>query len=330
MASGIKLPGTLVPGTTSGVVTDSRYVKGGYITVQTREERDALLRTEVVTPGTRIYVEAEATEYICQVEPASGGKVFKESTEETAAKLETKGFVKEEAVTEIVENTAQSMVNEAIAEQVPSMVKGEIEEQLDQITEEITAEATAAAKEETLKQVESQIEQDYVKTDVLVSTTDPMKSDIKALQEDTSEIDSKIEINTQAIQDTKDKVEGVEKSLEEDYYTKTEIDDRVSGLYHYKGSVATYDDLPDEGMAVGDVYNVVDTGMNYAWTAEGSWDALGGLFDTSDYYNKEQTEDLINAKADRSDLATKADKSEVEDLTSRTEIVEDAITYGEF
>lgn len=51
----------------------------------------------------------------------------------------------------------------------------------------------------------------------------------------------------------------------------------ISGLYTYKGSVATYDDLPSTGNKVGDVWNVQATGMNYAWNGT-SWDAQGSEF----------------------------------------------------
>ena len=43
MAKGIKAPGTWIPGTKAGVVVESKYVKGGYITVDSIEERDRLL-----------------------------------------------------------------------------------------------------------------------------------------------------------------------------------------------------------------------------------------------------------------------------------------------
>ena len=49
----------------------------------------------------------------------------------------------------------------------------------------------------------------------------------------------------------------------------------VSAVYKYKGSVANQGALPsDPKPATGDVYNVDDTGMNYAWNGT-SWDALG-------------------------------------------------------
>lgn len=51
----------------------------------------------------------------------------------------------------------------------------------------------------------------------------------------------------------------------------------ITGVYNYKGSVATYDDLPSTDLSTGDVYNVETNGMNYAWTGS-AWDDLGGSF----------------------------------------------------
>lgn len=51
----------------------------------------------------------------------------------------------------------------------------------------------------------------------------------------------------------------------------------IAGVYNYKGSVATYDDLPSTDVTKGDVYNVETNGMNYAWTGT-EWDDLGGSF----------------------------------------------------
>lgn len=63
---------------------------------------------------------------------------------------------------------------------------------------------------------------------------------------------------------------------------KSYADDKVSGLYHYRGSVTTYAALP-ANPADGDVYNVeaaygdFPAGTNWAWTGT-AWDALGGSF----------------------------------------------------
>lgn len=55
------------------------------------------------------------------------------------------------------------------------------------------------------------------------------------------------------------------------YAKKSDITD----TYKYKGSKPSYDDLPSNAEA-GDVWNVTDTGKNYAWTGT-EWDDLGGL-----------------------------------------------------
>lgn len=69
-------------------------------------------------------------------------------------------------------------------------------------------------------------------------------------------------------------------------------------VYKPKGSVATYSALPTEGNEVGDVYNVEDTGMNYAWTDKGEWDALGGIVDLSGYLKKTDIVPITNAEID--------------------------------
>lgn len=51
----------------------------------------------------------------------------------------------------------------------------------------------------------------------------------------------------------------------------------LSSVYKYKGSKVNYAALSESGNEIGDVWNVEDTGMNYAWTGEG-WDALGESF----------------------------------------------------
>lgn len=62
------------------------------------------------------------------------------------------------------------------------------------------------------------------------------------------------------------------------YQTSTQVQNAintaVSAVYKYKGSKATYADLPASGNKTGDVWNVTATGMNYVWTGT-AWDALG-------------------------------------------------------
>lgn len=60
-----------------------------------------------------------------------------------------------------------------------------------------------------------------------------------------------------------------------------QIKDSLGNVYVYKGSVNNYSDLPS-GATIGDVYNVVSNGKNYAWTGS-AWDDLGGTIDLNEY-----------------------------------------------
>ena len=60
----------------------------------------------------------------------------------------------------------------------------------------------------------------------------------------------------------------------------------LSSVYKYKGSKVNYAALPESGNEVGDVWNVEDTGMNYAWTGT-AWDALGESFTIEAITNEE-------------------------------------------
>lgn len=78
----------------------------------------------------------------------------------------------------------------------------------------------------------------------------------------------------------------------------------LTTVYQYKGSVATYADLPTTGQKVGDVWNVetadpdhgIKAGDNVAWDGA-QWDILGGNHDLSGYaqLNLANTFTVLNA-----------------------------------
>ena len=78
----------------------------------------------------------------------------------------------------------------------------------------------------------------------------------------------------------------------------------LTTVYQYKGSVATYADLPTTGQKVGDVWNVetadpdhgIKAGDNVAWDGA-QWDILGGNHDLSGYaqLNSANTFTALNA-----------------------------------
>ena len=75
-------------------------------------------------------------------------------------------------------------------------------------------------------------------------------------------------------------------------FVKAAVDTAVSGLYKYKGSVATASDLPTTGNVTGDVWDIQQTstygapGTNVVWNGT-AWDALGGLFEITSITNSE-------------------------------------------
>lgn len=71
-----------------------------------------------------------------------------------------------------------------------------------------------------------------------------------------------------------------------DAYTKTEVDQKLTGGMHYKGSVQTVADLPASGNETGDFYNVISTGENYAWDGT-AWDQTGSMVDLQPITNAE-------------------------------------------
>jgi hypothetical protein len=62
--------------------------------------------------------------------------------------------------------------------------------------------------------------------------------------------------------------------------TIKDLNEKVSSVYRYRGSVANKEALPTTDNVIGDVYNTEDSGMNYGWNGT-TWDALGSEVDQS-------------------------------------------------
>jgi hypothetical protein len=90
----------------------------------------------------------------------------------------------------------------------------------------------------------------------------------------------------------------------------------IGTAFNYKGSVDTYTELTAiTTKAAGDVYNVKENDMNYVYTSDGTWDALGpsleGYATTVDLSTV--SSDLNTSKADK---AHNHKSSDITDLTS--------------
>lgn len=82
------------------------------------------------------------------------------------------------------------------------------------------------------------------------------------------------------------------------FVKETEFDGKVKGVvgsvYRPKGSKASYTEIQAIVDAVeGDVWNALDTGANYAYTAEGDWDKLSENFNTDGLAGKDELPEAI-------------------------------------
>lgn len=112
------------------------------------------------------------------------------------------------------------------------------------------------------------------------------------------------------------------------YVTK----DQLTSIYTYKGSKATYAELPVEGNAVGDVWNVESevvlegelesktylAGTNWVWNGT-AWDALAGAIDLSGYATIQAVNSAVSAvdgKADANSAAIEEVKGQITGLAN--------------
>lgn len=90
----------------------------------------------------------------------------------------------------------------------------------------------------------------------------------------------------------------------------------LTTVYQYKGSVATYADLPTTGQKVGDVWNIetadpdhgIKAGDNVAWDGA-QWDTLGGNHDLSGYAQLNSANTFTALNTFRANIAVSSGKT---------------------
>lgn len=102
-----------------------------------------------------------------------------------------------------------------------------------------------------------------------------------------------------------------------------QIKDSLGNVYVYKGSVNSYSNLPS-GASVGDVYNVVSNGKNYAWTGS-EWDDLGGTVDLSEYQKTADADSKYATQTSLNSLSSTV-SSNSSNITSLQNNKQDTIT----
>lgn len=117
-----------------------------------------------------------------------------------------------------------------------------------------------------------------------------------------------------------------------------ELKAAFASALEYKGSVGSYDDLPQEGNNKGDTYNVdaafeisgkkYPEGTNVAWDGE-KWDPLGGVVDLSNLATKDEMsrglEDKLDTEIYEKDKATFETKDNAEATYQKIEDMGDYV-----
>lgn len=114
-----------------------------------------------------------------------------------------------------------------------------------------------------------------------------------------------------------DDVLAIEQNLTNNYYTKeetynrSEIDGKVNGLFHFKGTLDSEEALPDSGNISGDVYQIGDS--EFAWNGE-NWVKLGYTIDLSNYYIKSEVDGKVKEVNDALDTAKEDIAANADDI----------------
>lgn len=213
-------------------------------------------------------------------------------------------------------NNADNDLQDAISQEEAERVKKDTELAQD-ISREITARQNAdtalstSIKEESSRAInkENQIIADYTTADSTLSTN------INALRDDLAAE------KTRAV-DAEENLDNI-KANKADVYTKIEIDGKLTATMHFKGTKETYDDLPDSG-SIGDVWNILDSGANYAWDGE-KWDKLSETLDLSPYALNTDVDSKILTEKDKREAADSVLSQAIDTEKTRAETAENSL-----
>ena len=171
----------------------------------------------------------------------------------------------------------------------------------------------ATFKTFTQKQIEAEkmlnanVQKNTEDVEILNKNVVTIENNVERLDEDITKIDEDVqEINSSLIQVPTNYV----KTTDFESYKK-EVNQKLYGIYTVKGSVADFETLEAiENAQIGDVYNLLDTGANYVYTANG-WDKLSETIDLS-IYLKEEDAKLLYVSLEK-----------YQELVERVEILEE-------
>lgn len=226
----------------------------------------------------------------------------------------TSDFITESQATSLIDQATRDFVTGAqvdskIAEATADFItreeaEADIDEKIAEAVEDL------ATHEEVDNKIATAV-QDFVTAQEVDEKIAEATEDFVTMPEVDSEIDTKLEpyATLDSPTFTGDvKVPTVAQSVDDDTaastsYVRDAIDDlkeELAGAFHFKGVVATYEDLEAiENPEIGDVYQVTTSpaGENaeYAYTSEKGWIELGTVIDLSGYATLEELDRVADA-----------------------------------
>lgn len=173
----------------------------------------------------------------------------------------------------------------------------------------------------TQKQIESEkllnatVKNNVNSTNNLSKSIKNIENNVQTLDENLNKTDKKvneIDENVKSINDNLVQVPtNYVKTTDFDAYKK-EVNQKLYGIYTVKGSVADFETLQTiESTEIGDVYNLLDTGANYVYTANG-WDKLSETIDLSIYLKSEDAKLLYVSLEEYQNLVSRVEALENE------------------
>lgn len=182
------------------------------------------------------------------------------------------------------------------------------------------------AKEEAVSKAEEATNKAEEAVTEATSAKDTAKEALGKMQGILDNVDSVTAAAVNAVNSAKGTaVDAVNEAKEE---AISQIGGSVGRVYRPKGTVSAYGNLPMSGNEVGDVYTVLDTGAEYFWKEDNSWEYLGDKIDLSAYAKKSDVpsvEGLASETYVNNAVKDKANKSELfsksyNDLTDKPTI----------
>ena len=190
----------------------------------------------------------------------------------------------------------------------------------------------------TLEGLGSQVTATQEAVENLETDVGELEEEVLQVADDVKEIqdvlNDTVDADGQTVEGLKTRVDNLETDVTnletalEDVYTKKEVNDLVSSVFHFKGAVATYEELPLLA-EVGDVYQVGK--KEYAWNGT-EWFELGDMvsldgYATTDYADQAAADAASGVQANVDTLSESVDtlSTKVEELETDSAATETAL-----